>query len=65
MEKLLTPEEISRVLNVRLSTIYKWTHMGSIPYIKVGKFIRFKEKDIKEWVGKKEVKNKHTLVSNL
>jgi len=65
MEKLLTPEEISRILNVRLSTIYKWTHMGTIPYIKMGKFIRFKEEDIKEWVGKKEVKNKHTHVSNL
>ena len=51
MEKLLTPEEISRILNVRLSTIYKWTHMGTIPYIKVGKFIRFKEKDIKEALG--------------
>ena len=65
MEKLLTPEEISRILNVKLSTIYKWTHMGTIPFIKMGKLIRFKEEDIKEWVEKKEVKNKHTHVSNL
>jgi len=65
MEKLLTPEEISRILNVKLSTIYKWTHMGTIPYIKMGKLIRFKEEDIMEWVGKKAVKNKHTHVSNL
>lgn len=65
MLSLLTPEEISKILNVKLSTIYKWTHMGTIPFIKIGKLIRFREEDIKEWVEKKEVKNKHTRISSI
>lgn len=65
MLSLLTPEEISKILNVKLSTIYKWTHMGTIPFIKIGKLIRFREEDIKEWVEKKKVKNKHTRISSI
>jgi len=64
MIKLLTPEELSSILNVKVSTIYKWTHMGIIPFIKMGKLIRFKEEDIKEWICRKEVKNKNRHVSD-
>jgi len=65
MLSLLTPEEISKILNVKLSTIYKWTHMGTIPFIKIGKLIRFKEEDIMEWVEKKKVKNKNMRISSI
>ena len=65
MEKLLTPDELGRILNVKLSTIYKYTHMGTIPFYKIGKMIRFKEDEIMNWVEKKAVKNKHTRVSNI
>ena len=53
MEKLLTPQEIAEVLGVQPSTIYQWTHQGYIPHIKIGKFVRFKEKDVERWVEKK------------
>nr|MBN2278290.1 helix-turn-helix domain-containing protein [candidate division Zixibacteria bacterium] len=53
MEKLLNPHEIADVLGVQPSTIYQWTHQGYIPYIKIGKFIRFKSTDIEKWVEKK------------
>jgi len=53
MEKLLTPQEIAEVLGVQPSTIYQWTHQGYIPYIKIGKFVRFKEKDVEKWVERK------------
>jgi len=50
MEKLLTPQEIAEVLGVQPSTIYQWTHQGYIPHIKLGKFVRFKAKDVERWV---------------
>ncbi|PKK82035.1 MAG: hypothetical protein CVT49_15735 [candidate division Zixibacteria bacterium HGW-Zixibacteria-1] len=53
MEKLLTPQEIAEVLGVQPSTIYQWTHQGFIPHVKIGKFVRFKEKDVEKWVEKK------------
>jgi len=52
MEKLLTPQEIAEVLGVQPSTIYQWTHQGYIPHVKIGKFVRFKEKDVEKWVEK-------------
>jgi len=54
MNKLLTPEEMSEVLGVKLSTIYQWTHIGYIPHFKLGRFVRFKERDVLEWLESKK-----------
>lgn len=54
MEKLLTPEQLSELLQVKVSTIYKWAHYGYVPIIKVGSLIRFKESTIEGWVKKRE-----------
>jgi len=56
MDKLLTVDDVAKVLSVKKSTIYQWVHMRLIPYIKVGRFVRFKEKDIQKWLQSKEVK---------
>ncbi|MGD8535282.1 MAG: helix-turn-helix domain-containing protein [Candidatus Aminicenantes bacterium] len=64
MIKLLTPEELSQILHVKISTIYQWTHMGTIPFVKIGKLIRFKEDDVKEWIDKREIKDKNRYLSD-
>ena len=46
MNKLLTPHEIAEYLGVQPSTIYQWTHEGFIPHVKIGKFVRFNEKEV-------------------
>jgi excisionase family DNA binding protein len=53
MDKLLTPEEISELLGVKLSTIYQWTHIGYIPHFKLGRFVRFREYEILLWLESK------------
>jgi len=60
MQQLLTPEEIAEVLQVKLSTIYKWTHEGFIPRIKVGKFVRFRESEVMDWLEKRSEKGRAT-----
>jgi len=60
MEKLLTPQEIAEVLGVQPSTIYQWTHQGYIPHVKLGKFIRFRVKDVEKWVEKKAKSGRET-----
>ncbi len=54
MERLLTIREVSDLLAVKRSTLYRWTHMDFIPHIKLGgKFVRFREADVLRWLEKK------------
>ena len=53
MEKLLSVEEIAEYLGVQPSTIYQWTHQGFIPHIKLGRFVRFREKDVVKWLERR------------
>ena len=54
MNRLLTPDEIADLLGVQKSTIYQWTHQGFIPHVKLGRFVRFREKTVMEWIDKRE-----------
>ena len=54
MDKLLTIKEISELLQIRVSTLYKWVHMELIPHVKVGRAVRFREKDVAAWLEKKK-----------
>jgi len=54
VEKLLTPQQLSDLLQVKLSTVYKWTHYGYVPHIKLGSLIRFKAGRVDEWIEKRE-----------
>jgi excisionase family DNA binding protein len=59
MEKLelLTINEMAERLKVPLSWLYSRTRItgpGSIPRIKVGKYVRFVESDVMEWLRKQQ-----------
>lgn len=49
-EDLLTPEEVCSLLRIKKQRLYEWVHFNQIPYIKVGRFLRFSGKKIKEWL---------------
>ncbi|MDP8259640.1 MAG: helix-turn-helix domain-containing protein [Candidatus Gygaella obscura] len=61
MDKLLTPKQLSELLQIKLSTVYKWSHYGYVPYVRIGDLVRFKEKRIKEWLKKRERKGRKSL----
>ena len=68
MEKLLTIEELSEHIQIGKGTIYFWTHTEFIPHYKLGKHLRFKERDISEWLEKRRINGRRTLkyeVANL
>jgi len=56
MKKLLTVDEVAKVLSVKKSTLYQWVHLRLIPHIKVGRFVRFKEEEIERWLKERKVK---------
>jgi len=45
----MTIEDVAKMLNVARSTVYKFKDMG-MPFIKIGKTIRFKDEQVIEWV---------------
>ena len=57
--KLLDISQLSEIINIKKKTIYDWTHKGLIPYVKVGRLLRFDLNDIERWLKS----NKHTKVS--
>jgi len=68
MVKLLNVTEVAQLIGVKPSTIYQWTHQGFIPYVKVGKLVRFKPDAVMKWIDEKETggrKNRKYEVSNL
>ena len=49
-EIILDVEGLASYLRVTKSWVYERTHLGEIPHYKIGKFPRFRKKDIDRWL---------------
>ena len=38
------------MLNVKLTTVYTWVLIGTLPAIKLGKLVRFRTDDVLAWI---------------
>ncbi|HBC45625.1 MAG TPA: hypothetical protein DCZ43_01125 [candidate division Zixibacteria bacterium] len=47
---MLFLQNITSYSNVKTSNFYRWTHIGFIPHVKLGRFVRFKEHDVLKWI---------------
>ena len=61
MEPLLTADEVARILNVKVSTIYDGVYRGLLPAIRVWKgrrrsLIRFSGDDLKAFIVSKRTR---------
>ncbi len=61
MEKLLTPKQLSELLQVDQSTVYLWTHTQFIPHFKLGRSVRFLEKDVSDWLRQRKSAGRVTM----
>ncbi len=50
VEKLLTINQLSELIQVSRKTLYQWTHTGFIPYYKLPKGVRFKVSEVERWL---------------
>ncbi len=48
-EYLLTKNEIAKFLNVSVKMIDRKVHMNEIPFLKIGRLVRFSKKRILAW----------------
>lgn len=51
MEQLLNIEEVEKLLNIKKSTLRAWIFGNRIPFIRIGRLIRFKASDLEAWVS--------------
>jgi excisionase family DNA binding protein len=61
LDRLLTPSEAAELLGVRPQTLAMWRCTGrhSLPFVKVGTAVRYRESDIEKWLQERTA----TLVS--
>lgn len=48
MSELLTTNQVKELLNVTNMTLYEWRKRDKIPFIQVGRTIRYRRSDIRE-----------------
>ena len=59
MAKLLTAQELASQLKIPVSWIYSRTRIktkDSIPCVRIGKYVRFNEEEIMEWIKSQQQK---------
>lgn len=49
-ERLLTVDDVARLLNIRKSSVYAMTSARRLPYLKIGNLVRFSIPDIETWL---------------
>lgn len=49
-ELLWTVKEASKMLNVSRSTLYGWVWQRRIPFVKVGRALRFSSRDLEQFI---------------
>lgn len=51
MDRLLTPEQVAIVLGIQPKTLARWRMRKiGVPFIRVGRTIRYNEKDVIDWM---------------
>lgn len=48
--RLLDVEDAARYLGVARKTLYKWVEGGQVPFIRIGRLVRFRRVDLEAWV---------------
>lgn len=56
IERLLTPSETAKILGVSPATLATWraTRRYPLQYVKVGRYVRYREADIKAFISEGE-----------
>ncbi len=50
LERLYTAEQVAELFSLKRKTIYGWAEQGRIPCYKIGKALRFRESELREFI---------------
>jgi excisionase family DNA binding protein len=49
-EKIYTPQEVAQYLKISKSKVYSLIQQRKIPYIRIQRNVRIRERDLKKWM---------------
>lgn len=54
---LITPEEVSKILHVKVGTLATWRHSGSVDlaFYKIGKAVRYSRAEVEQFLAASRV----------
>ena len=52
-KQLMDTNEASEFLGISKNTLYEWVVQNKVPYIKVGRLVKFRKSDLEEWLKKR------------
>ena len=62
---LFTVKSLANYLGVSTQWVYERVHLKEIPYIKIGKFPRFRKSDIDQWLDAQKIPAMNPLTRSL
>lgn len=66
MEKLLTIDEVSELLQIPKGSLYNLVHEGRIPHLKIGRGrLRFRERALEKWLQQNEQQEKNAVMEQI
>ncbi|MCK5125564.1 MAG: helix-turn-helix domain-containing protein [candidate division Zixibacteria bacterium] len=58
IDSLWTISDVATFCQVKESVVRYWINNSNLPYIKLGKFIRFQQEDVRTWVDGRKSDNR-------
>ncbi|MCZ6799423.1 MAG: helix-turn-helix domain-containing protein [Nitrospirae bacterium] len=55
LKHLLTIQQAAQITGVSITTLYKWVSHRKIPYIKMGRLVKFDPSKLEEWIKQQTV----------
>jgi len=52
-DRLMTPQEVSDLLQVSVYTVRRWINQGELPAYKVGRVWRLRRSDVTAWLNRR------------
>ena len=52
--RLLSIVQLSQQLGISVKTLYGWVYLRQIPYVKMGRLVKFDARDIEKWIETKK-----------
>lgn len=53
--RFLGVKELAEYLGIPINTLRSWVWLRKIPYVKLGKIVKFDLRDIEEWIKERKV----------
>jgi excisionase family DNA binding protein len=62
---MLNVHELSKELGISESGIYQWISQRKIPFVKIGRTVRFDPEEISKWLSEKKINSQDICMKDI